>query len=224
MITIGVLIRQRIIREAMCIMLNSNDEFSADEIHDEQVDWNKLLHEVKEKQPNILLFDIFAHNFDEMHFIQQMTTACPKTKVLVTWLQGNESNESTILKTIKAGAKGFLDINAGRNELFEAIYTLRGGYDYYSESITHMLLGKYLNKIKQKEAIETPGVEALSNRQIEIIKLWGQNLSNQEIADKLFISIRTVESHKNHIMTALDLKTSVDLVKFGIKNNLIDLE
>jgi DNA-binding CsgD family transcriptional regulator len=53
--------------------------------------------------------------------------------------------------------------------------------------------------------------------------LWGNSFSNQEIADRLFISVRTVESHKNHIMQKLDLKSTVDLVKFGIKNNIIEI-
>ena len=87
-----------------------------------------------------------------------------------------------------------------------------------------MLLGKYLKKIKNKEVVEEePGVEALSQRQIEIIRMWGNNMSNKEIADRLFISVRTVESHKNHIMQRLNLKTNIDMIKFGIKNNLIEI-
>ena len=62
---------------------------------------------------------------------------------------------------------------------------------------------------------------ALSSRQIEILKLWGDGLTNQEIADRLFISVRTVETHKNHIMQKLNLKSSVDLMKFAIRNNII---
>jgi two-component system response regulator NreC len=64
---------------------------------------------------------------------------------------------------------------------------------------------------------------ALSSRQIEILKLWGDGLTNQEIADKLFISVRTVETHKNHIMQKLNLKSSVDLMKFAIRNNIISI-
>ncbi len=53
--------------------------------------------------------------------------------------------------------------------------------------------------------------------------MWGNSFTNKEIADKLFLSVRTVETHKNHIMQKLNLKTSVDLVKFAIRNNIIDL-
>ena len=67
------------------------------------------------------------------------------------------------------------------------------------------------------------GVNGLSSREVEILKLWGNNYSNKKIAEKLFISVRTVESHKNHIMQKLNLKTNIDMIKFGIKNNLIEI-
>ncbi|MBP5136498.1 MAG: response regulator transcription factor [Paludibacteraceae bacterium] len=218
MITIGVFAKQKILKEALCAMLESNDEFSAVAVTSEIAD---LTEEIKEAQYNILLFNMYSPNFEEMRFFSQINTSCPRTRILV---MSQSNDEELILKTIKSGAKGFLDANAGRTELFEAIYTLRGGYDFYSESITHMLLGKYLKKIKNKEVVEEePGVEALSQRQIEIIRMWGNNMSNKEIADRLFISVRTVESHKNHIMQRLNLKTNIDMIKFGIKNNLIEI-
>ena len=217
MITIGVFDKQKVMSEAICALLSSNEEFQPKPV---TPDTDDLISEVCNEGFNILLFNIYTPQFEEMRFISQIHSSCPRTRILVL-SQNNE--EGLILKTIKAGAKGFLDANAGKNELFEAIYTLRGGYDFYSESITHMLLGKYLKKIKNKEVVETPGVEALSQRQIEIIRMWGNNMSNKEIADKLFISVRTVESHKNHIMQRLNLKTNIDMIKFGIRNNLIDI-
>ena len=218
MITIGVFAKQKILKEALCSMLESNDESSVVAVTS---DISGLAEEIKESQFNILLFNMYSPNFEEMRFLSQINSSCPRTRILV---MSQSNDEELILKTIKSGAKGFLDANAGRTELFEAIYTLRGGYDFYSESITHMLLGKYLKKIKNKEVVEEePGVEALSQRQIEIIRMWGNNMSNKEIADRLFISVRTVESHKNHIMQRLNLKTNIDMIKFGIKNNLIEI-
>jgi DNA-binding NarL/FixJ family response regulator len=63
----------------------------------------------------------------------------------------------------------------------------------------------------------------LSKREIEIIRYWGDGLTNKEMADKLFVSTRTIESHKNHIMQKLNFKTSIDLLKFAIRNNLINV-
>jgi two-component system response regulator NreC len=87
----------------------------------------------------------------------------------------------------------------------------------------HLLLRKYISKIQNEHSEGNTKLKKLSSRELEIIKLWGNSNTNKEIAEKLFISVRTVESHKNHIMQKLRLKTAVDLVKFAIKNNIIEL-
>jgi two-component system response regulator NreC len=132
-------------------------------------------------------------------------------------------SEEIVLKTIKAGAKGFLGRDADRNSLLEAIYTLRNGHDYYSTSITHLLLNRYISSMQSGEQSQRAETANLSSRQIEILKLWGESYTNQEIAERFFISVRTVESHKNHIMQKLNLKSTVDMVKFAIKNNIIEI-
>ena len=90
-----------------------------------------------------------------------------------------------------------------------------------------VLVNKYVDGVvagdKRKDGKAEPDIDMLSSRQIEILKLWGSNMSNKDIADKLFLSVRTVESHKNHIMQKLNLKTTVDIIRFGIRNNIIDL-
>ena len=77
--------------------------------------------------------------------------------------------------------------------------------------------------MKDDTKMAGPGIDTLSSRQIEILKMWGNSFSNQEIAEKLFLSVRTVESHKTHIMQKLNLKTTIDMIKFGIRNNLIEI-
>ena len=80
-----------------------------------------------------------------------------------------------------------------------------------------------MQSIEDEYRKEKMSMVQLSDREAEILELICQGLTNKEIADKLFISVRTVESHKNHIMQKLNLKTSVDLVKFAIRNNLIEI-
>jgi len=100
---------------------------------------------------------------------------------------------------------------------------LRNGHDFYSASITHLLLNRYISSLKSDEQHQRTETANLSSRQIEILKLWGESCTNQEIADHFFISVRTVESHKNHIMQKLNLKSTVDMIKFAIKNNIIEI-
>ncbi len=163
---------------------------------------------------------IVVHSFNKLFtdLVTQVSSGFPRIKVLVISVS---NDEEAVLRTIKAGAKGFLAKDTSRTELIEAIYTLRGGHEYFSNSITVLLLNKYIHKLKTED--DRSDIRSLSSREIEIMKLWGNSLTNKEIADKLFLSVRTVETHKNHIMQKLNLRTSVDLVKFAIRNNIIEL-
>src|SRR4030042_793221 len=179
---------------------------------------SRLLEGLRSTPPHILIINLHELNSPLLNLIVLINLNHPQVKILIISVR---NEEEIILKTIKAGAKGFLSRDTGSNELIEAIYTMRNGHDYFSKSITHILINKYINKLNYNK--HANGIQNLSPREIEIMKLWGNSLTNKEIADKLFLSLRTVETHKNHIMQKLNLKTSVDMVKFGIKNNIIEI-
>jgi two-component system response regulator NreC len=179
-----------------------------------------LTEKLKSMQIHVLILNIHDISVRNLNLIVQLTIGSPKLKILIVSVI---DSEEIVLKTIKAGAKGFLGKDSDRNSLLEAIYTLRNGHDYYSKSITHLLLNRYISSLKADELNQSADMASLSSRQVEILKLWGESYTNQEIADRFFISVRTVESHKNHIMQKLNLKSTVDMVKFAIKNNIIEI-
>lgn len=183
-------------------------------------DKNSCIEKLKLFQIHVLLITMHDISVKKLNLIVQLNISYPRTKVLVI---STINNEEIILKTIKAGAKGFLGKDSEFKDLVEAIYTLRNGHDYFGNSLTHLVLNRYIKNLKSSVAVQNDELASLSERQIEILKMWGNGHSNQEIADKLYISVRTVESHKNHIMQRLNLKSTVDMVKFGIKNNIIEI-
>ncbi len=133
-------------------------------------------------------------------------------------------DEMQILRMIKAGAKGHIGKDTNRSEILEAIYTLRNGYEFYAKTITSILLHSYISDEDINNREKEDRQRDLSIREMEVFKLIAEGDSNRSIAEKLFISVRTVETHKNNIMKKIGLKTTVDLVKFAIKNNIIQLD
>ena len=129
--------------------------------------------------------------------------------------------KDSVFKGIRCGAQGFISADASPQEIREAIFTVRNGHDFYSSAITSLLVSNYTNLIRNEQNPKIKNVDKLSKRELEILSLWGEGLQNSEIAKKLFISIRTVETHKNNIMQKLGMHTTVDLIKFAIRNNLI---
>ena len=217
MIHIGIFDEHKIVQEGISSLLEDIDDIHVAVKANEKI---RLIENLKTTDVHVLILNIHTLSTFIQNLISQLIIAFPKIKILVLSVH---NEEEFILKIIKAGAKGFLAKDTDRYELIEAIYTIRNGHDFYSKSITHLLLNKYISKIKSEDGFSPDNLNNLSAREIEILKMWGNSFSNREIAEKLFISVRTVESHKNHIMQKLNLKTIVDLVKFAIKNNLIEI-
>lgn len=172
------------------------------------------------KQPvHIVLVALYKPDPEDIEMVKLLCNKHPRSSVLILSMY---KIENLIFKMIKAGAKGHLTSETNRDEIVEAIYTLRNGYDFYAKTITNMILRNYLNDNQEAEE-RKEHEKSLSVREMEILKLFAQSYTNKEIADRLFISVRTVESHKNNIMRKINLKTTVDMVKFAIRNNIIDL-
>lgn len=168
---------------------------------------------------HVVIYNSYSPTDLEIESLRKIRKTYGKLSILLLALY---PSETFVLKAIKAGAKGILSDNTGRDEIVQAIYTLRNGYEYLGKMITGIVLNSYLNR----SGINGTGAEEMSQlsaRELEVLKLIGEGLSNQEIADKLFISIRTVESHKTNMMKKVNLRSSVDLVKFAIRNNLIEI-
>jgi DNA-binding NarL/FixJ family response regulator len=170
--------------------------------------------------PDIILMDISLPDTSGIELTRRISEQYPTVKVLILSMY---TDESFINQAIKSGAKGYLHKNTTREEMLSAIDTVYSGNDFYSDNISKVILKSYIEKAKLNTNESLDPNEILSKREIEILRMFAEGYINKEIADKLFISIRTVESHKNHIMQKLSLKTQVELVKYAIKHNLINI-
>jgi two-component system response regulator NreC len=178
---------------------------------------DELIASIKTVMPNVMLICIYKSDKNGLELVKRIGMDYPRIRILILSM---EFDEETVFRTLKSGAKGYITSNSDKYELFKAIHTLRNGFDYYTTPITDILVKNYIRIIKSEDDSRP---KDLSKREIEIMRFLGDGLTNHEIADKLFISVRTVESHKNHIMQKLNLRTTVDLVKFAIKNNIIQV-
>ncbi len=168
--------------------------------------------------PDIILMDISLPGTSGIELTRLISERFPLIKVLILSMF---TDESFINQAIKAGAKGYLHKNTTREEMLIAIESVYAGNEFYSDNISKIILKTYIEKAKTHSSEINNTHEILSKREIEILKMFAEGFINKEIADRLFISIRTVESHKNHIMQKLNLKTQVELVKYAIRHNLV---
>ena len=134
------------------------------------------------------------------------------------------TTDDCILNAIKSGAKGILPKqDTNKDMLLEAIRTILHGGEYYAPSISRKILNTFITNVKKGYSTDNHKQYTLTNREKEILKLYVEGNSNQEVARALNISIRTVETHKNNIMQKFHFKSTVEMVKFALKNNLVKL-
>ena len=218
MIKVVLVDKHPVVCDALSALLQGIEDI---EVHPFSLGIGKMLTMLPELQANIVLAVLYRPNQKDVEDIKQLSERFPRTKILILSLF---HEERFILKLIKAGVKGHLSSDTDRSEIIEAIYTLRNGYEFYAKTITNLLLNSYLSDKNINKSEMENRQKSLSAREMEVLRLFAEGLSNRTIADKLFISVRTVETHKNNIMKKINLKTTVDLVKFAIKNNIIELD
>ncbi len=218
-INVVIIEEHPVIRSAFLSLLADAEDIEViDTVGNVDVFLEKMIH-LPATFVHVVIFNVYSPNDLEIENIRRIRKAYGRIPVLVIAMY---FNEIFILKSVKAGAKGILSDKTSRDEIVQAIYTLRNGYEYLGKTVTGIILNSYINRSGLNGNYQED-MSQLSAREIEVLKLICDGMTNQEIADKLFISIRTVETHKTNIMKKINLRSTVDLVKFAIRNNLIEI-
>lgn len=180
---------------------------------------NDALELVRTVKADVLILDIELPDISGLEICSLIAGKHPELRILILSMY---TGEEFIFKAISEGAKGYLPKNTSRDELIEAVKSLASGKEYYSPLIAEIMLKSYIKKAKTRHKADKDLGE-LSKREIQVLTMLAEGMLYQEIAEKLFISVRTVESHKSHIMQKLELNTTAELVKFAIRNKLIEI-
>lgn len=206
----------QIVRDGLISLLNDVEDI---DIVGETSGFINLLEMLKQTKPDVVVLDISMPEKSGVEIAEIISQEFPEIKVLMLSMY---INEDFITSALKAGAKGYLPKNTTKAELLDAIRHVNRNEEYFSKPIADIIMKSYVKRIKAEDEIP-PKDNSLTTREIEILGLFVKGLSNAEIANKLFISVRTVESHKNHIMQKMGFKSTVELVKYAIKNNIVKL-
>lgn len=173
-----------------------------------------LLDELPATPVDVVLMDIQMPEINGIDLCKQVVRLHPQVKVIAF----SSFDDSNYVKQIfRSGAKGYLLKNSDKHTIVKAIETVMEGDEYMDETIKKIILQESLTG-QRRSIFEVP----LTKREKEILKLIAEGFSSQEVADKLFISLRTVETHRMNINQKLDVKNTAGLVKEALKRGLID--
>jgi two-component system response regulator NreC len=167
--------------------------------------------------PDVVLMDISMPDMNGIEATRRIKELCPDVAVLALTMH---EDDQYFFEMLAAGASGYVPKRAAPNDLIAAIHAVRSGGVFLFPSVARLLVTDYRQRVEREGSA---GVfDILTEREREVLTLIAQGLSNQEIADKLVISIKTVNRHRENIMAKLNLHSRVELVRYAIEKGLID--
>ena len=171
-------------------------------------------------QPDLALVDMSLPDLSGIQLTRELKNASPKTHVMIVTMH---SKVDYIVKAFQSGAIGYVVKESASEKLLEGIDTVLKGEYFMDSSVSHKVIKK-LMQFPQKEAkITDASYETLTSREQEIMVLLAQGLSTKQIAEKLFISSKTVENHRSNILRKLNLHSTIDLVRYAARLGIIDV-
>jgi DNA-binding NarL/FixJ family response regulator len=177
----------------------------------------EAIKKVDELKPDIVIMDIVMSELNGIEATEQICKYNPSTRVIMLSMR---SSTEPILRSLKAGASGYLLKESAGRELVNAIYAVHEGKRYLSSKVSDQMVGAYLN---QEEGLKDP-LSVLSQREREVLQLVVESKTSAEIADMLYLSIKTVKTYRSRLMLKLGIKDIPSLIKFAIQHGLTSLE
>jgi two-component system, NarL family, nitrate/nitrite response regulator NarL len=172
------------------------------------------IRKVRELSPDIVLMDIDMPEMNGLAVTEVLRKENPKIKVLILSMH---SNSEYVIRIIQSGASGYVLKEAPTEELVRAIEAVNAGEAFFSPEVARVALNKYVKGTGENAAAQ------LTNREREVLIQIAEGLSNKEIANKLGVGVRTVETHRERIMRKLNIHSVAGLTKFAISQGLVSL-
>ena len=218
MSNISVLVAEdhTIVRQGLRSILQK--EFSID-VSGEAEDGKEVVEKVCHLNPDVVLMDISMPNLNGIDATRQIKKNFPEVKVIILSMH---SSEEYIYQSFKAGASGYLIKQTADTELISAIQMVHRGDYFLNSSISKTLVQDYMGKTELMKSEDS--LQNLTGREREILQLISEGCSNRKIAGHLYISIKTVESHKANLMEKLDIHSIAELTKYALRKGITSLD
>lgn len=211
----------RLVRDSIAIMLQQVDDI---QIVGAFSNAEELLSKLKDLNPDVIIMDIMMTGMTGIEATHWVKDRFPRIKVLILSM---EVKREFVSAGIQSGIDGYLPKDIEKNVLIDAVRTVNRGEKFFNEAITTLVFEDFYNKERTnkqvKQHLGSNDLSKLTKRELEILSLIAAGKSTKQVADELFISTKTVDTHKTHILDKLGLSNTAELVKYAIKNELISL-
>ena len=197
------------IREALAIRVSSQDDL---EVCGEAADLHEAIKLADETAPDVAIIDIALKTGNGIDLIQRLRSRNQKIRTII-WSMYSEDLYAE--RALRAGAMGYINKEQATSKILDAIRQILGGKVYLSEAMTEKLLHRTVGE--KSDTLGHHPVESLSDRELEVFRLIGEGVRTSEIAERLHLSVKTVETYRDRIREKLKLKDGLELARYAIK-------
>lgn len=202
-----------VVRDGLKLILESASDIK---VIAEASDGLQTIQKARDHKPDVILMDISMPNMNGIEASKRILDENPDIKIVILSMQ---STVEDIFRALKAGATGYLLKESAGSEVVDAVHAASNGRRYLSRKVDDILIDSY---IYESESIgDTSPLEKLSSREKEVLQLVAEGKSSNEIAELLFLSVKTIETYRSRLMQKLGIKDKAGLIKFAINHNLI---
>jgi DNA-binding NarL/FixJ family response regulator len=205
-----------VVRDGLRLLLERDGDI---EVVGDATDGRQTARKVQRLKPDIVVMDITMPELNGIDATQQIHQTCPDTRVIILSVH---AQAKTISRALQAGAMGYLLKEAAGKEVVDAVRTVYAGHRYLSHEISETVIDDYVKG--GQTTLETNPIECLSPREREILQLVLEGKSSVQIAQTLFLSVKSVETYRSRVRKKLGVKNLLDLLKFAVKYNLTTLD
>ena len=205
----------KITREGLRSLLEKQSDM---EVVAEAKEGHEAVRLVREMHPDIAIMDVTMPDLNGIEATQKIVSECPNVKVIALSMH---SDTLFVTEMLKSGASGYLLKDCAFEELTRAIHTVLDGKIYLSPAISDVVVDGYLHRLSEDKPVDS---DVLSHREREVLQLLAEGKSTKQVALKLHISVKTVETHRRQMMHKLDIYSVAELTKYAIRKGLTSLE
>jgi DNA-binding NarL/FixJ family response regulator len=215
MITIILADDHRIVRQGLRALLEAEPDF---QLVGETGDGLEAVQLAQRLQSDVVVLDLMMPSINGLEATRQISDSCPQTHIIILSMH---ADEGYVLESLRNGAAGYVLKDSSADDLVRAVREVVGGRRYLSAPLSERAIEVYMQKA-QETSLDP--YEKLTNREREVLHLAAEGHSSTEIAERLSISSRTVETHRANMMRKLDMRSQTDLIRYALKRGIIPME
>jgi len=187
----------------------------------EASDGEEALQQATRHKPDVAILDLSMPKLNGVDTTRAIKEANPDIKVLVLTIH---ESEEYVWQVIRAGANGYLLKTADKDELAAAVNSVADGQRFFSPSVSELIIDEFANRMREEDTPKPRAGDLLTRRETEVLRLIAYGWTNKEVAAELFLSARTINTHRSNLMRKLDIHDTAGLVRYAIQVGIVEVD